>query len=206
MDYPIIKFIHSCLFMARFKLRGKRHSKILYLTFDDGPTPQVTEWVLDTLDRFNAKATFFCIAKNVELYPDIYQEILRRGHAVGNHTYSHVNSWNTPNREYINDVELASEFIESNLFRPPYGKLRLGQLIALNRKFHVIFWGVLSMDYKRNVSPRQCYRNVMYNSGSGSIVVYHDSHKAFRNVRFSLPRVLSEFQKRGFKFEKLVLK
>lgn len=180
------------------------NSKSLFLTFDDGPTPEVTYWVLNELDKYNAKATFFCIGRNVERYPEIYSEVLKRGHAVGNHTYSHLKGWRTNNQEYINDINLAAQLIDSNLFRPPYGKIGSQQIRVVKKAGYKLFmWDVLSEDYNHNISEKQCLNNVLENTEKGSIIVYHDSIKGSKNLYATLPTVLKNFTEEGFQFRKL---
>jgi len=180
--------------------------KELFLTFDDGPTVDVTLWVLDELDRHNAKATFFCIGRNVDRYPDIYNEILKRGHSVGNHTYSHLKGWKVKNKEYIDDVKLASLHIDTDMFRAPYGKVKTTQIKKLkNMGFRLFMWDVLSEDYNTlKVTKEQCVANVMDNVCNGSIIVFHDSVKAKKNLYHTLPIVLKELKEQGYLFKRLV--
>lgn len=182
--------------------------KVLFLTFDDGPHPQITPFVLDELKKRNAKASFFCIGKNVLAYPDVYKRIIEEGHTVGNHTQRHLNGWKTDNREYLNDIFEASKYIDSALFRPPYGRITFFQARNLrdtlkNDKARVIMWDVLSADFDETLSGENCLNNVVLNSTKGSIVVFHDSEKAWKRLEFSLPRVLDFFEKKGYRFEKL---
>ena len=182
----------------------KSKSKSLYLTFDDGPTPEITSWVLNELDKFNAKATFFCIGRNVERHPEIYNDILARGHAVGNHTYSHLKGWRTNNKEYVEDTLLAAQYIDSNLFRPPYGKIGQQQIRSLKKVgFKLFMWDVLSEDYNHEISEQQCLNNVLQYTQSGSIIVFHDSVKASKNLYGALPEVLKTFTEQDFVFRKL---
>lgn len=179
-------------------------SKNLYLTFDDGPTPEITPWVLNKLDQFNAKATFFCIGRNVERHHEIFNDIISRGHAVGNHTYSHLKGWKTKNKEYINDIKLASQAINSKLFRPPYGKIGIKQIRLVKQAgFKLFMWDVLSEDYNKNLTKEECLNNVIENSEEGSIIVFHDSVKASKNLYYTLPKVLEEFSKQDYNFKKL---
>ena len=164
--------------------------KNIYLTFDDGPNPEVTPWVLDKLAEFNVKATFFCLGKNVEQYPDVYQMILDAGHAVGNHSYSHIRGWGVNAGDYVQDFDLAANLIDSNLIRPPYGRITPTQARLLNERYKLIMWDILSRDYSRTVSRRGCVRNVVKHLRPGAIIVFHDSLKALRNLRYALPRVL----------------
>ena len=169
----------------------------LYLTFDDGPTPGVTEWILNTLDSYDAKATFFVLGKNVELYPDLYEMILQRGHKVANHTYSHQKGWGMSLERYIEDVDLAADIVPSELFRPPYARITPAQTRALAQRYRLIMWDIISRDYNRKISPAACLRNVVPYIEGGSIIVFHDSVKAFRNMRYALPRTLEEIRRRG---------
>jgi len=192
------------MFYWSFHWRIKSKSQHLYLTFDDGPTPEITIWVLNELDRYKAKATFFCIGRNVERHPEIYNEILKRGHAIGNHTYSHLKGWRTNNKEYVEDIQLASQFINSKLFRPPYGKIGQQQIRSLKKAGYKLFmWDVLSEDYNKEITEQQCLDNVLQNTQEGSIIVYHDSLKAQQNLYATLPTVLKTFTEKGFVFRKL---
>lgn len=181
---------------------------IVYLTFDDGPHPIITPWVLDQLKEFDAKATFFCIGNNVEKYPDVYQKILDEEHAIGNHTYHHLNGWKTDDNKYIDDVVAAAQHIKSNLFRPPYGRIRNSQAkripAAMRREdVSIIMWDVLSADFDASFSPEQCLNNVIENVSAGSIIVFHDSEKAFNNLRYALPKTLESLKEAGFNFRKI---
>ena len=175
--------------------------KVLYLTFDDGPTPVITSRVLAVLKKFNAHATFFCIGRNAERHPGIMEEILRDGHAIGNHTYSHLKGWYTPDREYYADIDLASLYVPSLLYRPAYGLITPAQVRFLRKKFRIVLWDVMSYDFSRGTSPQQCLSNVLRNAHSGSVVVFHDSLKAADKVLFALPQVLEHFHGLGFRFE-----
>ncbi len=177
--------------------------KTIYLTFDDGPIPETTEWILKTLQQFNAKATFFCVGDNVRKYPELFQQILDEGHLVGNHTYNHLNGWNTSVDEYIENVEKAAKLIKSNLFRPPRGMIRIDQAQKLLEKYHIVMWNVLSVDYDKDVSPQQCLKNVTSNAKAGSIVVFHDSLKAQKNMQYALPKTLEHYAEKGYHFAKL---
>ncbi len=170
----------------------------VFLTFDDGPTPGVTEWVLDQLDKTGAKATFFCLGKNIEMYPDLYERIIARGHQVGNHTYSHQKGWQMSLRRYVEDVDFGNQIVRSDLFRPPYGRITGAQARILSERYTLVFWEILSRDYSRYVSPRRCLRNVVGRLHPGAIVVFHDSRKALRNLRYALPRTLEFIQKQGW--------
>jgi peptidoglycan-N-acetylglucosamine deacetylase len=178
--------------------------KTIYLTFDDGPTPEVTEWVLKTLDEYKAKATFFCLGRNVEKYPEIHQQVIQSGHAVGNHTYSHLKGWQTDTEEYVNDIHLAAQFINSKLFRPPYGRIHGKQIRQVKEHGYKLFmYDVLPEDYNHKVTPDKSLEITLKYTTNGSIVCFHDSVKASRNLYFVLPRFLKYFSEQGYNFKKL---
>jgi len=174
--------------------------KTVYLTFDDGPTPEVTEWVLEQLDAYGAKATFFCLGCNVKKQPEIFKKIGAAGHAVGNHSYSHMKGFRSSVSRYVADVDRASELIDSKLFRPPYGRILPGQVRKLRERYRIIMWSVLSVDYDRKVNGRQVVRNVLENVRPGSIIVFHDSVKASKNLYHALPEVLEQMASDGYRF------
>ncbi len=178
--------------------------KQLHLTFDDGPHPVVTPFVLDQLEKWNAKATFFCIGNNVLQHPDIYRNIIDCGHAVGNHTHHHLNGWHTHTPDYVTNVQQAAQLIRSNLFRPPYGRIsnRSGKRL-MQGHFKIIMWDVLSGDFDLKKTPEQCSKNIIQHATSGSIIVFHDSLKAFPRLQYSLPVVLEYFTEKGYVFKKL---
>ena len=169
----------------------------VFLTFDDGPTPGVTEWILATLARYDARATFFVLGKNVELYPDLYRRIVDAGHRVGNHTYSHQKGWKMSLERYTEDVDFANDLLHTDLFRPPYALITPAQARLLGQRYKLVMWDVLSRDYSRRISPRACLRNVVPHLEPGAIIVFHDSEKAFRNLRYALPRTLEAIRKKG---------
>lgn len=178
----------------------------VYLTFDDGPYPKATSYALEQLRKYNAKATFFCIGKNVQAHPDVYQEIFHEGHAVGNHTQDHLNGMKTRTRLYVDNVLEASRHIDSRLFRPPYGKIKRSQIKAIREKIpgvKIIMWDVLSGDFDTELSPQSCLQNVLFKARSGSIIVFHDSEKAWERMQFALPRVLEHFSRKHIKMEAL---
>lgn len=180
--------------------------KILYLTFDDGPHPEITPFVLSELNKYEAKATFFCVGKQIRDNPDIFKSILQEGHAVGNHTFDHLNGWETKNEDYLANVLKARVYIKSNLFRPPYGKITALQHNTLTKykdPFKIIMWSVLSGDFDTTITAEQCCKNVIENAGSGSIIVFHDSEKANERMKYTLPLVLKTFTEKGFLFEKI---
>lgn len=183
--------------------------KKLYLTFDDGPIPEVTPWVLETLGMYNAKASFFCIGENIEKHPDIFDQLLKSGNSIGNHTYNHLKGWNTPNEEYLSNFEKTEVLLEeagiyTKLFRPPYGKIKRKQAKPLLKKGHkIIMYDVIAYDWDTNTSPQESASNIIDNAQSGSIIVFHDSLKAEKNLRHALPEVLAHFTRLGYEFAAL---
>lgn len=184
-----------------WKINGPQ--KTIHLTFDDGPIPEVTPWVLDTLLQFDARATFFCVGDNVQKYPAIYERLLEEGHSVGNHTNNHLSGWATENLTYFHNIRHCARKVQSNLFRPPYGKMKPSQVHFLQRHYHIVMWDVLSGDFDKDIRPEECAQNVIQHAGSGSIVVFHDSLKAEANLRYALPQVLEHFTAEGYLFEAL---
>ena len=181
--------------------------KKIYLTFDDGPTPEITQWVLAELEKHHAKATFFCIGKNITAHPEIFNTIIEKGHSIGNHTYNHLNGWKTKTEHYIENSLLCENNIsnlQSKLFRPPYGKITAAQAKELRQLgYKIIMWDVLSADFDQTISPEKCLDNVLKNTQSGSIIVFHDSVKAYKNLEYVLPRALDYLTKNNYSFEKL---
>jgi len=184
--------------------------KVLYLTFDDGPHETATPFVLDELKKYEAKATFFCIGKNVTSLPSVYKRMLDEGHTAGNHTYNHLNGWKTDDTTYISNIVQAAALIKSNLFRPPYGRIKKFQSKLLMRKedasqlpFKIVMWDVLSGDFDVQLSPQQCLSNVLKHTEKGSIIVFHDSTKAWSRMSYTLPRVLEHYSKEGYIFKAL---
>jgi len=175
----------------------------VFLTFDDGPIPDVTEWVLDLLSEYNAKATFFCVGENVEKHPHIYSRIIDEGHAVGSHTYNHLNCWKTDNKTYISNIVKAESFIDSSLFRPPHGKLRWISMSKLLKQYNVVMWDVLTQDYDSNLNPEEIFLNVKNHVESGSIIVFHDSLKSIKNLKTALPKSLDYLKSKGFILDKI---
>ena len=182
--------------------------KAIYLTFDDGPHLTATPFVLTQLRQYNALATFFCIGKNVVSHRELYNQIINEGHATGNHTYNHLNGWKTANDAYMKDIALASAVIDSDLFRPPYGRITSFQAknlkpVMRGKNPRVIMWDVLSADFDINCSPKQCLANVLFSVKPGSIVVFHDSEKAYPRLEYALPRILDHFSDKGYAFRSL---
>ncbi len=187
-------------FLSPVEWRISVKEPVLFLTFDDGPQPVSTQWILDELKKYGARATFFCVGNNVRKHPDEYARILEAGHATGNHTFSHLNGFKTHPGEYIRDVYQARSVIDSPLFRPPYGRIRPYVLRRLKKDFRIILWDVLSMDYESDLDPERVVNNVFSKARPGSIIVFHDNPKAQKNLEYALPRVLDHYTKAGFKF------
>lgn len=192
--------------------------KVVYLTFDDGPIPNVTDFVLNTLKSFDIKATFFCIGDNIQKHPQIFERIKIDGHAVGNHTYNHLKGWKTEDNIYLENFWKCQQLTSTNLFRPPYGRIKKSQINQLvsswqltigkelkteNRELQIIMWDVLSGDFDLQLSPEKCYNNVINNVRNGSIIVFHDSLKAWDRLEYALPNVIEHLLAKGYRFEKL---
>jgi len=204
------KFVQRIFPKRIWALPNKENN--VYLTFDDGPIPEVTPWVLDILKQYNAKATFFCIGDNIKKHPEIFNRILAEGHTVGNHTFHHFNGWKTSTQHYFDNVSLFekeltrhSSFVpRTSLFRPPYGKITSKQARLLQQNgYKIVMWSVLSYDYDASVSEEQCLQNVLQNIQSGSIIVFHDSIKAQKNLRYVLPEVLEYCIENKFSLNKI---
>ena len=176
---------------------------VLYLTFDDGPIPGVTEWVLDQLDKYEAKATFFCVGENVQHHPDVYQRILSVGHAVGNHTHNHKNGWQTDKMQYLDNIAQCAKHVNSQLFRPPYGRLKPNQAKQIKQAYKVVMWDVLTGDFDPDIDAEECYHNILKNTKTGSILVFHDSLKAKATLKNVLPRVLKYYSELGYRFSSI---
>lgn len=199
-----IPFFLQKLFPA-YTWKVNTNDKQLFLTFDDGPHPQITPWVLQILAEFNAKATFFCVADNVKKYPEVYKQIILAGHSIGNHTYHHLNGWKHSTSDYLADVKLAEQYIDSRLFRPPYGKITRKQAKELLPYYQIVMWDRLSVDYKKDLNIEESLRQ-MKRVNKGSILVFHDSEKAFENLQKLLPVLLEDYQKRGYQLNALAYK
>src|SRR5690606_11061583 len=201
--HPIIQML-----FPRYLWRMSPNFPNVYLTFDDGPEPEVTPWVLDKLKEYNAKATFFCIGKNIETNPELFRRIINEGHAIGNHTANHLNGWSTDSAAYLKNAESFENSardvaaVEVKLFRPPYGKIKLSQAKALiMRGYKIVMWDVLSADFDRSITPEKCAQNVLRNIGPGSIVIFHDSKKAKKNMQVALLETLQYAKRKGYKCE-----
>ena len=202
-------------FFHNYSWRIKTSKKEIYLTFDDGPVPDFTPWVLKTLDEFGAKATFFCVGENIQKHPSIYKDILEAGHAVGNHTFNHLVGWKTPTQKYVKNILKAEAYIHGGaakaaskkgpkLFRPPHGRIRPVQARILRKKgYRIVMWDVLSGDFDQRLSKEECLEMTLKSIQNGSIVVFHDSDKSFRNLDYVLPRILKHFKEEGYTFKSL---
>ena len=183
-----------------------RTEKVIYLTFDDGPIPNVTDFALKTLKSFNAKATFFCIGDNILKHPEVFKRVKNDGHAIGNHTFNHLKGWKTDNETYVQNTLKCHELTQTHLFRPPYGRITKNQISNLKSRIlnlEIVMWDVLSGDFDINLSPEKCYQNVIKHTENGSIIVFHDSLKAFDRLEYTLPLILKYFTEKGFTFASL---
>lgn len=191
----------------------KNKENKIYLTFDDGPIPEITEWVLDILNKEEIKATFFCIGDNIKKHPAVFKRIISEGHSIANHTFNHLKGWDFSTEEYIENTLLCEETIayniqiknqKSKIFRPPYGKIKPSQSRKLRKLgYKIIMWDVLSVDYDKEISPEKCLQNIVENTVSGSIIACHDSAKAFKNLEYALPKAIKYLKSKGFVFEKI---
>jgi peptidoglycan/xylan/chitin deacetylase (PgdA/CDA1 family) len=182
------------------------NGRCIYLTFDDGPIPVVTPFVLNTLEKYNAKATFFCIGDNVRKYPDIFREIKAAGHGIGNHTFNHLKGWDTENKTYLDNFLEADKLLDTQLFRPPYGRIKRSQIKLLQEakpSLQIIMWSVLSADFDINLTPEKCLDNVIKSTKAGNIVLFHDSLKAKERMEYALPRALEYWSNEGYVFKSL---
>ena len=189
-----------------FTWKMPTQKKQIFLTFDDGPTPEITPWVLKQLEAYNAKATFFCLGEQIEQSPQLLKEVIDAGHAIGNHSYNHYNGWTTENRSYFLNVRKCAKLLDTDLFRPPYGRLKPKQAQFLMRHYRIIMWDVLSGDFDPNITAEQCLANVLNNAANGSIIVFHDSLKAQEKLRYVLPKVLEHYAERGSTFNRIQAK
>ncbi len=186
------------------------NEKVVYLTFDDGPTPEITAWVLEQLKKYNALATFFVLGKNVQRFPEIFNDIVTAKHFIGNHSFHHLNGWETPDEIYYDDIEKCSLILQQKpdkkkpaLFRPPYGRISFAQYHHLKKHYQIVMWDVLSGDFDHRLSGVQCFENCRKHAQSGSILVFHDSHKGFERLKICLPLVLDYFSHQGYAFKAL---
>ncbi|HLN72517.1 MAG: polysaccharide deacetylase family protein [Methylococcaceae bacterium] len=181
--------------------RMQENERVVYLTFDDGPVPGITPWVLGLLEKENIKATFFCVGENVMKYPEVYQLIQKAGHSVGNHTFNHLQGIKQLDQHYFENINLAGSYIDSNLFRPPHGLMKPSQYNYLKTRYRIIMWDLISCDYDRSLKPERVYRNVVDFVRPGSIVTFHDSEKAKINIMEVLPKAILWMKEQGYRFE-----
>jgi len=186
--------------LGKLTWRRDPSSKVIYITFDDGPVPEVTPLVLDLLDKYNIKATFFCVGDNVRKHPEVYAEVVRRGHKTGNHTFNHIKGFSFSEDEYVANVEKAAEYIDSELFRPPYGRIKRSQIKRLQSKYEIIMWDLITYDYDRKLSKESILRSVKHYSRNGSIIVFHDSIKAKDNMLAVLPMAIEYWNSQGYTY------
>lgn len=184
---------------ALWRIKRKK-SKAVYLTFDDGPISEVTPWVLDLLDFYNIKATFFLVGDNVKRHPELLEDIKRRGHSWGNHTMNHLQGFKVTSRQYLRNIMEADELIDSTLYRPPHGIMRWGQARVIKEHMNIVMYDLVTRDYSKKLSPEKVLHNVKRYARNGSIIVFHDSLKAERNLRYALPRAIEWLKEHGYEF------
>jgi peptidoglycan/xylan/chitin deacetylase (PgdA/CDA1 family) len=199
--YTIPLWLQSLFSGVTWKVKTK--GREVYITFDDGPHPEITPWVLQQLDKHNAKATFFCVGDNVRKYPDTYKQLLASGHKVGNHTFNHLNGWKTRDADYIENVKKCSGFVESKLFRPPYGRITFSQIRKLRSEYRIIMWDILTGDFNKDLKVEQRKQQIKNTISPGSVLVFHDSEKAEKNLKLLLPDILDFCVKKEFTFERI---
>ena len=208
---PLLKYLYPGLVWDKKQEAKDCSTPTLYITFDDGPVPEVTPFVWDTLTQFDALATFFCVGENVSRYPQLYQETLYRQHAVGNHTHHHLNGWRTDDATYLDNVAACAQALRthnpsrpsSSLFRPPYGKIRRRQIKALKAHYTLVMWDILSGDFDATFDARVCLQKSIRHTQPGTIIIFHDSYKAQKNLAYVLPRYLEHFARAGYTFSPL---
>jgi len=180
-----------------------RNQKTLYLTFDDGPCEELSLFILDELKKYKAKATFFYLGSQVDKFPNWVEKCQKENHSIGNHTFSHLNGWASTNNVYFEDVEKANRIINSNLFRPPYGRIKPSQLFFLKKQYKIVMWDVLSWDFDKDTTPQECYDNILKHTNNGSIIVLHENEKSAKNVKEVLPKILRHYTSLGYEFKAL---
>lgn len=196
-----------------FIWRVKTDEKVIYLTFDDGPVPEITEFVLEQLEKYQAKATFFCIGDNIQKHPHVFEQVVNQGHTIGNHTFNHLKGWRTVNEVYLENFKKCDNIIINSppfipqttipKFRPPYGRIKKSQAAEILKTHEIIMWDVLSGDYDQSIAKERVLKKSIQHSEVGSIVLFHDSIKASKNMMYTLPRFLEHFSEQGFTFKKL---
>jgi peptidoglycan/xylan/chitin deacetylase (PgdA/CDA1 family) len=208
MWYPVkTAAIFKWLFPKLLWQIPSKNKPVLYLTFDDGPIPEVTPWVLEQLAKFNAKATFFCIGRNVVQFPEIYQQVINEGHSIGNHTFNHLDGWKTKTADYLKNTAECAEHVNSKLFRPPYGRLKFIQMRQLQKQnYQIVMWDVIAADFDPELSPKKCLANILRFSKNGTILVLHDSKKAQSKLEYVLPQILEHYSALGYEFKSIEYK
>ena len=186
---------------ADFLWKIDTNEKVIYLTFDDGPHPVITPWIIDVMNQYDAKGTFFLIGDAVTRHPELYQLYIANGHQVGNHTYKHIKGWKSGKKKYLKEIAQCAEIVESSLFRPPYGQINLQSIIDIKKEYKIVMWDVLSWDFDSETSSELCLSNVINCSKEGSIVVFHENEKSMKNIMYALPKVLEHFAKQGYQFK-----
>jgi peptidoglycan/xylan/chitin deacetylase (PgdA/CDA1 family) len=219
MYFNNLEYLLSILY-PKLTWKRKTKEKVIYLTFDDGPIPEVTEYVLNQLADYKAMATFFCVGDNIHKNPHVFKKIIENGHKTGNHTFNHINGWKNDTTYYLDNVRKGDEIMRLNmpeqnigqyfsgssnkkLYRPPYGKLKKAQIKALTDQYEIIMWDVLTGDFNKNLSPEKCLQKAIKYTREGSIVIFHDSVKALPNLQYALPKFLKHFTEAGYRFESL---
>ncbi len=181
----------------------KTTKKVVYFTFDDGPHPEITLWVLEQLAVYNAKATFFMVGENIVKHPEIFEQVKQKGHQIGNHTFNHLNGWKTNNDEYFQNMERCQQLTKTNLFRPPYGRIKNSQAKHISKTHKIIMWNRLSRDYDINLNIQESLKAMKLLPANGAIFVFHDSEKAFKNIQIILPQLLQFYKEEGYEFERI---
>ena len=201
----MLKLIKSPKILQRlfddFLWKIETNEKVIYLTFDDGPHHVITPWIIDLMNQYNAKGTFFLIGDAVKRNPELYQLYKTNGHQIGNHTYRHINGLRSRKKNYLEEIAQCAEFVDSSLFRPPYGQINLRSIREIKKKYKVVMWDVLSWDFDTKTSSKICLSNVINCSKEGSIVVFHENEKSMKNIMYALPKVLEHFTKLGYQFK-----
>lgn len=200
LKYPVKTPFWASWIWTEACWRIETQQPVLYLTFDDGPHPEITPWVLEQLNQLHAKATFFCIGKNIQRYPEIFQRIIHEGHAVGNHTWNHAHAFQISKNAYLQEVEDTELLVKSGLFRPPYGKLTWGLYQSLRKSHQIVMWDVLCGDFDQQITGEICVKRVLKHARPGSIIVFHDSPKAWTRLQVALPKVINHFKQQGYDF------
>ena len=181
--------------------RMDKHERAVYLTFDDGPIPEATPFILKTLAEFNIKATFFMVGDNVRKYPDLYRQVVEAGHRIGNHTYHHIGGFRHSIKHYCDDADQANELLHTDLFRPPHGWMRIDQYLWLGRKYRIVMWDLVTRDYSKWLTPQEVLNNVRRYTRNGSIITFHDSTKSIEKLHFALPEAIKWLKKQGYEFK-----